>query len=74
MATVPDTEETRKKCICAGCPSFNQCMKENTEVLFCARGKTACELMKSGCICGACPLTAEYSLDKMYYCEIGVAE
>jgi hypothetical protein len=44
------------------------------EGLFCARAKTACELMKNGCICGACPLTAEYSLDKMYYCEIGAAE
>ena len=74
MATVPDTEETMKKCICGGCPSHNQCMKENMEGLFCARAKTTCELMKNGCICGACPLTAEYSLDKMYYCEIGAAE
>jgi len=74
MAKVPETEETMKKCICGGCPSYNQCMEENMEGLFCATGTTACELIKNGCICGACPLTDEYSLDKMYYCEIGAAE
>jgi len=49
-------------------------MKEKMQGLFCARGKTDCELTKNGCICGACPLASEYRLDKMYYCEIGAAE
>lgn len=74
MAQVPDIQETLQKCICGGCPSYNQCMKDNMEALFCARGKSSCEFSKEGCICGACPLTPEYSLDKMYCCEIGAAE
>jgi len=74
MTKVPDTEETLKKCICGGCPTHNQCMKEKMQGLFCARGKTDCEITKNGCICGACPLASEYRLDKMYYCEIGAAE
>jgi hypothetical protein len=49
-------------------------MKEKMHGLFCARGETDCELMKNGCICGACPLASEFKLEKMYYCEIGAAE
>lgn len=74
MAKVADTKENMEKCSCSGCPSFDQCMKDNSEGLFCARGKTSCELNKNGCICGACPVASENKLDKMYYCEIGAAE
>jgi hypothetical protein len=66
--------ESMKKCICGGCPSHNQCMKDNMQGLFCAKGKSSCEFDKNGCICGSCPLASEYRLDKMYYCEIGAAE
>ncbi|MGB7061687.1 MAG: DUF2769 domain-containing protein [Candidatus Zixiibacteriota bacterium] len=74
MAKVADTPENMQKCICGGCPSHNQCMKDNKQGLFCAVGKTDCELAKSGCLCGACPVASEHKLDKMYYCEIGAAE
>ena len=74
MAKVPDTPENLKKCICGGCPTHNQCMKDNMEGFFCAKGKGNCELIKNGCLCGACPLASDYRLDKMYYCEIGAAE
>jgi len=74
MAKVPDTEEYLKKCICGGCPSYDQCMKDKTEGLYCARDKSACEITRNGCICGACPLASEFSLGKMYYCESGNAE
>jgi hypothetical protein len=74
MAKVADTPENMQKCICGGCPSHNQCMKEKKQGLFCAAGKTDCELAKNGCLCGACPVASEHKLDKMYYCEIGAAE
>lgn len=74
MGKVADTPENMKKCICGGCPSHNQCMKDKMQGLFCARVKTDCELAKNGCLCGACPLASEHRLDKMYYCELGAAE
>lgn len=74
MAKVADTQENLNKCICGGCPSHNQCMKDKMDALFCARRKTECELSKNGCLCGACPVASENRLDKMYYCEIGAAE
>jgi hypothetical protein len=74
MAKIPDTQENIQKCICGGCPSYSQCMRGKDEILYCARAKSHCEIVKSGCLCGACPLTPEFDLDKMYYCEIGAAE
>jgi hypothetical protein len=74
MAKVPDTEANRKKCICGGCPSYDDCMGGKAETLYCARAKSECEVERNGCLCGACPLASEFSLDKMYYCETGAAE
>ncbi|MBS3819757.1 DUF2769 domain-containing protein [bacterium] len=74
MAQVDDTKENLQKCICGQCPSFNQCMKDQGEGLYCAKGKSSCEFDKEGCICGTCPLTPEYDLDGVYYCSIGKAE
>jgi len=74
MPKVPDTQENLQKCICGECPSYNQCMKDKMEGLYCAKGKSACEFEKIGCLCVACPLTSEFNLDKLYYCEIGVSE
>ena len=73
MAKIADSEENLKKCICTGCPSYTECMKGKTQALFCAKGKTDCELTRNGCLCGACPVASENRLDKMYYCEIGAA-
>jgi hypothetical protein len=74
MSKVPDTKEYLQQCICEGCPSYNQCMKDNSEVLYCARARSACEFEKNGCMCLACPLTSEFNLEKLYYCEIGASE
>ena len=74
MTKVADTKENRQKCICRGCPSHSQCMKDRMEGLYCARRKTDCDLAKIGCLCGACSVASENKLDKMYYCEIGAAE
>jgi hypothetical protein len=68
---VTDTEENVKKCICMRCPSYNECMKEAMQGLFCARGKTNCALKRHGCICNQCPISREYQLFGGYYCDIG---
>jgi hypothetical protein len=74
MAKVPDTQENIQKCICGGCPSYSQCMRDKDEILYCARSKSDCQIVKNGCLCGACPLTSEFNLNKLYYCEIGATE
>jgi hypothetical protein len=43
---VPNTKENRDKCICRDCPSYNQCMSDGREGLFCAVGKSKCEIKK----------------------------
>lgn len=74
MAKVPDNEDTLKKCICGGCPSHDACMRDKKEALYCARGKSGCEVPHNGCLCGACPLASQYNLDKKYHCKTGAAQ
>jgi hypothetical protein len=68
---VPETEENVKKCICATCPSYNDCMKEGMEGLYCARGGSDCAIKRQGCTCPQCPVAKEYQLFGGYYCIIG---
>ena len=74
MGRVPDSPEIMQQCICGGCPSYNQCMQDNQEGLYCARKKSACEFDRNGCICGACPLASEYALEKLFYCATGAED
>jgi hypothetical protein len=83
---VPETKENLEKCICRTCPTFDECMKNNDEGLYCAKGKTGCTVEKKECLCVSCPIDAEYRLtgrldlmEKMilkmntFYCEAGPA-
>lgn len=76
MPKVPDTKENEDKCFCPRCPTFVQtnCPKEKQEILYCAKGKTACELTEKGCLCGACPVHEKYDLDGGYFCFKGAPE
>jgi len=84
---VPDTEENMKKCICKSCPTYSSCMGDAGEGLFCAAGKSGCEIDKKECVCESCPIDKEYNLtanldlmEKMilkmnqFYCENGPAK
>ncbi|MCK4236819.1 MAG: DUF2769 domain-containing protein [Candidatus Krumholzibacteria bacterium] len=71
MGKIADARENLGKCICAGCPSYNESMKDGMQKLFCAKGKTDNEASRNGCICGACPLAFDFKLDNMYYCITG---
>ncbi|HID42768.1 MAG TPA: DUF2769 domain-containing protein [Archaeoglobaceae archaeon] len=53
---------------CINCPSYNECMKEREQGLFCAMGRTHCKFERKGCICGNCPIAKEYNLNMSYWC------
>lgn len=62
----------RLQCICDGCPTYNECMRERRELLFCIEGKSpACTFEKRGCLCPNCPVTETAGLSKAYYCVRG---
>lgn len=68
---VEDSKSNADKCTCPACPTFNDCMKEKKETLYCARSKSACEFKNNGCICPNCPVYLENGLGHMYYCSSG---
>lgn len=76
MPKVPNTGENRARCNCPNCPTYrgSDCPKKSREDLYCAKGKTICDLVKRGCICGECPVWDEYKLSVGYFCQNGVAE
>jgi len=70
---VPDTEENASRCRCPECPVYNECLKDNEELLFCSRGNTECKIQKRGCLCLHCPNEIEYKLNSFFYCQKGAA-
>ena len=70
-----ESTRLRALCICADCPSYNECMREKDELLFCTLVKSiSCAFEKKGCICPACPVKVELHLMKAYYCIRGNEE
>jgi hypothetical protein len=65
-------EMKKKMCVCPGCPSYNECAKNGTELLYCALGKSpACITEMKGCTCPACPITPDMGLKNQYFCTRG---
>ncbi len=71
---VQNTAENFAKCICNTCPTYNDCMQDGHEKLFCARGKSTCGITANGCVCGNCPVHLENNLTSYYYCMSGKTE
>jgi len=69
-----DTNENSSRCICKSCPSKDECMNNNKEWFYCARGSSKCTVVEKGCICGACPIATEFKLKRFYYCIKGKSE
>ena len=68
-------DTNRKNCICEPCPSYTECMRAGTELLFCLNGKSPdCIFEKKGCVCPRCPVTRALGLKKSYYCVRGTQE
>ncbi len=70
-----DTLENQKKCICPGCPVYDQCTRDKKQLLFCARKASDCDLDKTKmCICPQCPVYKEHDLKGGYYCIWDIPE
>lgn len=70
---VEDSDTNSSRCLCPGCPTHDDCMKETAERLFCARGRTECDTSGRGCLCTGCPVSAENRLGGKYFCMEGAA-
>lgn len=68
-STVPNTQKNADRCLCPGCPTYNECMRDNNERIYCSRGNTDCEFDEIDCLCGSCPVWHEYGLKSFYYCK-----
>ena len=62
--------EKEKICICRTCPTYNQCMTENNEALFCILGSN-CEVDQVECICFQCPAHTNFEMKHESYCKDG---
>ncbi len=71
---VDDSQKNSSRCLCPTCPTYNGCMNKDGLKMFCARGKTACQIERQGCLCGECPVASDYQLTDLYFCEIGPAK
>ena len=67
--SVPDTEENDKRCLCPKCHTYNDCMRNKNELIYCSRGNTECKFEEIDCLCGTCPVWHEYALKSFFYCS-----
>jgi len=64
--------EQKDRCMCIRCPTYNECMQEKSELLYCIIGRSpTCSFEKKGCICPMCPVKVTLGLTKAYYCIKG---
>jgi len=78
MAEMPEEQynslinmEKKKICICRTCPSYDQCMDEKTEALFCILGKSSCQVNIVECKCLECPAHNNFEMRHGTYCMDG---
>ncbi len=63
--------QKKRICICQNCPTYNQCMAENNEALFCILGKANCTVDLGECLCSQCPSHSNFELKHESYCVEG---
>ncbi len=66
--------QKKRICICKNCSTYNHCMAENKEGLFCFLGKSSCDLDLTHCKCGECPAHRNFQLKYESYCREGSEE
>jgi hypothetical protein len=65
----------RVKCICTTCPTYNECMRADDQLIFCITGRSpTCTFDKKGCLCPACPVARDLHMKRSYYCIRGSEE
>ena len=70
---VDDNDKNAGRCLCPGCPTYNDCMHGKQQRIFCSRGATECDPKSKGCICSECPVWSDYDLGSLYFCTSGAA-
>ncbi|OPY36672.1 MAG: hypothetical protein A4E35_01779 [Methanoregula sp. PtaU1.Bin051] len=71
-ARAGDIDRLHELCICNSCLTYNECMREKGELLFCIRGRSpSCTFEKKGCTCPTCPVTKLAGLSRTYFCIRG---
>ena len=73
VTRVDDAPENAERCRCPSCPTYDACMREKTQALYCARGKSDCVPAPVSCMCGECPVWGQYGLSGYYFCIQGAA-
>ena len=64
--------EQKDRCVCGGCPTYNECMREKGEVFYCITGRSpVCSFERKACICLTCPVTFTLGLQKACFCIRG---
>jgi len=67
-------DDIRSMCICEPCPTYNECMRAQEQLLFCMNGKSpTCTFGKKECRCMTCPVAARSGLKASHYCIHGSA-
>jgi aldose sugar dehydrogenase len=66
--------DLRGRCICARCPTYNECTRKGKELLYCFEGKSSCKLERYGCVCGSCPVQKSGGFMGAYFCVTGKAD
>lgn len=65
-------ESKKDLCICGDCPAYNDCARENRELLYCALGNSPkCIAEETSCICLGCPITDQMGLTHEFFCTRG---
>jgi len=64
-------ERNRGLCSCPKCPTYNDCMKEKQDRMYCWTGKSPCTVNPTGCLCPACPVAALMGYSHASYCTGG---
>jgi hypothetical protein len=60
--------EQKDRCVCGGCPTYNECMREKGEIFYCITGRSpVCTFEKKACICPMCPVKVTLGLQKSYF-------
>jgi hypothetical protein len=59
-------------CVCPNCPTYNDCSKGKSELLYCLHGKSQqCAFDEEGCSCPDCPVALDLELKFEFYCSRG---
>ncbi|TFG56675.1 MAG: DUF2769 domain-containing protein [Methanomassiliicoccus sp.] len=63
---------TKALCRCPDCATYNECIAQSKDLLFCYLGKSRnCEIVARTCDCPVCAVTEELGLKYSFYCRLG---